>query len=124
METIFAIAKSDELPPDTLAVDLESERIRVLVAENIYDTVNTLRGLGHGRPIILNSVYLPAVIQVLETVREGAAAYEARRWYRVFSAKCDHYGIDMEDPDLWRDAQKLLEAPFSEINSNKEILGG
>jgi hypothetical protein len=123
IETIFSLARSDDLEPNTLSVDLEDEKVKILAAANIYDTVNTLRGLGHGRPIILNSVYLPAVMQVLESLKGGGAGFESRRWFRVFNAKCDHLGISLENPDLWLDAQRLLEAPFAEIESKKEALG-
>lgn len=123
METIFSIALMESLPPGTLALNLDAERITVLVASDIYDTVNTLRDLPHGRPITLNSVFLPAVMQVLESLREGAGAFEARRWYKVFEAKCTHLGIDPANCDLWESAQKLLQAPFSEIHRHKEILG-
>jgi hypothetical protein len=123
IETIFSLARSDDLAANTLTVDLDDEKIRILAAGNIYDTVNTLRKLVPSRPIILNSVYLPAVMQVLDSLKEGSASYEGRRWYRVFSAKCDHLQIDVDNPDLWQDAQRLLHAPFAEIETNKETLG-
>lgn len=123
METIFDIAESADLTGGTLSVDLDADRITVLVASDIYETVNTLRNLGHGRPITLNCVFLPAVMQVIDVLREGTSAYEGRRWYRVFEAKCTHLGIDPASCDLWEAAQKLLKAPFLDIHHNKEILG-
>lgn len=123
METIFSIALMETLPSGTFSLNLDAERITVLVAQDIYETVNTLRGLGHGRPITLNSVFLPAVMQILDILREGGESYEGRRWYRVFDAKCTHLGIDPARCDLWESAQKLLQTPFLEIHRNKEILG-
>jgi hypothetical protein len=123
METIFSIALMDSLPSGTFALNLDAERITVLVASDIYDTVNSLRKLPHGCPITLNSVFLPAVMQVLDTLREGAGTFEGRRWYKVFEAKCTHLGIDPANCDLWESAQKLLQSPFSEIHRHKELLG-
>jgi hypothetical protein len=123
IETIFTLAKSDELAPNMLTVDLDDDKIRILAAPNIFDTVNTLGELPQSKPIILNSVYLPAVMQVLESLKGASASYEGRRWHRVFTAKCDHYQIDTENPDLWKDAQRLLRAPFGDIERNKETLG-
>jgi hypothetical protein len=122
MESIFTIAKADDLENGTLSVFLESDKIKILVAPDIHDTVNRLRGLAHGKPIVLNSVYLPAVMQVLDNLRDSASTYEGRRWYKVFDAKCSHLGINLLTPDLWKDAQKLLQTPFSEINKSREIL--
>lgn len=124
METIFSIALMESLPSGTFSLNLDAERITILVAQDIYETVNSLRGLAHGRPITLNSVFLPAVMQVLDILREGAEPYEGRRWYRVFEAKCTHLGIDPENCDLWESAQRLLQAPFLEIHNKKELLGG
>ncbi len=123
IETIFTIAKADDLEDGMLSVLLDSDRIKVLVAPDIFSTVNNLRGNARGKSIVLNSVFLPAVIQVLDSLRDGATAYEGRRWYRIFTAKCDHLGIDVEAPELWRDAQRLLEVPFKQIQINKEALG-
>lgn len=100
IETIFSIAKSDQLESGMLSVSLDSDRIKVLAAADIYETVNRLKSTEHARAVILNSVFLPAVIQVLDSLRDGASAYEGRRWYRVFSAKCDHLGIHLFAPDL------------------------
>jgi len=123
METIFSIALFEELPAGSFSLNLDADRITVLVASDIYETVNTLRGLGHGKPITLNTVFLPAVMQVLDVLREGGEAYDGRRWYRVFQEKCTHLNIDPADCDLWEAAQKLLQAPFLEIHKNKELLG-
>lgn len=122
IETIFTIAKSEELASGTLDVFLESEKIQISVAADIYDTVNRLRELPNGKPVILNSVFLPAVMQVLDSMGGDTGAYEPRRWYRVFDAKCIHLAINKESPNLWEDAQKLLQQPFKAIHSNREIL--
>lgn len=124
METIFSLVEAPDLADSMLSLQLDSERIKILAASNIYQRLNTLRGLGTGKPIVLNSVYLPAVMEVLNNMRDGANGNEGRRWHRVFTAKCQHLGIQLESPDLWQNAQKLLEIPFSEINNSREILGG
>jgi hypothetical protein len=122
IETIFTIAKSEELASGTLDVFLESDKIRILVAADIYETVNRLRELPKGKPFMLNSVFLPAVMQVLDGMKGDTDAIEFRRWYRVFDAKCTHLAINKEAPNLWEDAQKLLQSPFKAIHSNREIL--
>jgi hypothetical protein len=123
METIFSLVEAPHLTNGMLAVDLDSERVKILVAADIYQQLNTLRGMGTGKRIVLNSVYLPAVMEVLNVLRGGAGIYEGRRWHRVFTAKCEHLGIKPESPELWIDAQKLLEMPFAEISRSAEILG-
>ena len=116
LETIFTISESAILGDDELSVFLESDTIKILAAPNIYQNLNSLRDVGAGRTIILNSVYLPAVMEVLDSLKDSGSEYESLRWYKVFTAKCDHLGIKIDAPNLWKDAQKLLKMPFREIN--------
>ncbi len=123
METIFSLAEAADLEGGSLALQLDSDRIKILVASDIYQQLNTLRGMALGKSIVLNSVYLPAVMQVLDTLRGGASGFEGHRWHRVFTAKCEHLGIAPDNADLWRDAQRLLQMPFSAISNATETLG-
>lgn len=120
IETIFTIALSETLDPGMMAVELESEKIRILVAPDIHSTVNEMRGLKAGRPIVVNTVYLPAIMQVLDILRDNSDAYDGKRWHRVFLAKCDHLGINTSDPEIWHDAQKLLHSPFTSVQAIHE----
>lgn len=123
IESIFSLAKSSGLADGEFSLDLDDDKIKILVAESAYERVNALRHASHGKPIILNSVYLPAIMQVLDMLKPGGGLYEGRRWHKVFTAKCDFFRIDIGNPDLWEDAQKLLERPFLEIEKNKELMG-
>jgi len=123
VDTIFSLVESEDLPAGTFSIQMDGDRIRILSASDLYGTVNQLRGLKVGKPVVLNSVYLPAAMEVLDTLRSGAGEYEGRRWHRVFTAKCDYLGINPADAELWRDAQKLLQQPFSEVLAVKELLG-
>lgn len=124
MDTIFSIAEAKNLADGQLAVTLDSERIKILAASDIFQQLNTLRGNGTGSKIVLNSVYLPAIMEVLNTLKDGSNGYEGLRWFKVFNAKCEHLGINPESPDLWQSAQKLLDMPFKEIVNSRDILEG
>jgi hypothetical protein len=62
--------------------------------------------------LLLNGVYLPAVMEVLRNLASERQLYEQRRWYRPFVARCEHLSIDVGDPSLLEDAQKLLSDPY------------
>lgn len=123
VETIFSIVEAAQLDPDSFALQLDSEKIQILVASNIYQKVNTLRKMTVGGPVVFNSIYLPAVMEVLSNLKDGAGGYEGKRWHRVFTAKCEHLGIKLDGNDLWQNAQKLLRNPFSQINNCVEFAG-
>lgn len=123
METIFSLAEAPQLEGGRLALELDSDRIKILVASDTYQQLNALRGMALGKSIVLNSVYLPAVMQVLDSLRGGASGFEGRRWHRVFTAKCEHLGIELNNADLWRDAQRLLQMPFCAISNATAKIG-
>lgn len=62
MDTIFSIVKDETLPADELSVNPDADRIQILVAGNIHQKVNDLRAKKFGHSIVLNGVYLPAVM--------------------------------------------------------------
>jgi hypothetical protein len=124
IDSIFSLLESKQLEPDTFSLNLDADKIQILVASNAYSNVNALRGVGPGLPVILNGVYLPAVMEVLDSLRDGYGMYEGRRWLNVFKAKCDHLGIDIEAAELWKSAQRLLNSPFAEISKKAELFGG
>ncbi|MBT5378969.1 MAG: hypothetical protein HOL08_07940 [Opitutae bacterium] len=115
IETIFSLAVNKERPERELGLKLDADKITILVAPNTYEAINGFRNSGQGKSIMLNSVYLPAVMEVLSNLRDNAGAYESNRWYRPFTAKCDHYSIDLNNPNLLEDSQKLLKAPFGSL---------
>jgi hypothetical protein len=121
IDSIFSIVQAADLMDDELSVNPDSEKIQLLVASNIYQGFNRLRALPHGKPIVLNSVFLPAVMEVLDMIRQSPLEYEGRRWYRIFKAKCEYLDVDLAAPKLWLDAQKLLNTPFGGVRSNPQL---
>lgn len=60
----------------------------------------------------MNAVYLPAVMTVLGELKGSQGAHAERRWFHPFSQKCLLKNVDIDNPDLLTDAQKLLEMPL------------
>lgn len=115
IESIFELAVGDGVPKGQFQVGLDSERITIVAEKDTYEAVYNIRNVPLGRHILLNSVYLPAVMQVLSVLQDGSGSYQERRWYRVFTAKCTLDGIDTQNPDLLGDAQKLLKSPLTRV---------
>ncbi len=124
IETIFSLALNDEISEREIGLQLDGDKITILVAPNTYNAINGFRGGKPGKSILLNSIYLPAVMEVLNSLSENAEAYESRRWYRPFTAKCDHLSVDLDAPALWEDAQKLLMTPFGKLLDIREDFSG
>lgn len=121
METIFELVTDDDVPNGETRVSLEREKIGISANKETRKGLHAMRGSGVGRIALLNGVYLPAVMEILAAVSEGVGSYENYRWFAVFSARCSHLGINIENIDLLADAQKLLRSPLGRLVSSKEF---
>ncbi len=111
MESIFALVSSPEEPEGRLSVKLDAEKITIIAGEETFRMVNLLR-YSPGRAAALSSIYLPAVMEVLDALRADPGAYDQKRWKTPFAAKCTIAGIDC-DGGLFENAQTLLEHPIA-----------
>lgn len=114
-DSIFELAKSDDVPVNTFRVDHDRDRITILSNEETYNSISSIREMNRGRDVIMNTVYLPAVVEVISRLQVGGMNVEGRRWYRIFKAKCDDLGLNPANPDVspLDLAQRLLRGPFA-----------
>ena len=118
IESIFELDHSPDVPEGTLQVDPDRDRIMILADPKTYETIRLLREQAGRRPVVMNAVYLPAVMEVLDALRESGGGYQGRRWYQTFLAKCDAMGIDPSaGSSILESAQKLLGSPVGSLAS-------
>lgn len=122
MATIFSLAENPDVPEGETAIDLGQDKIVINASGATYQAITELRALNpQAQVVLLNSVFLPAVMEVLANLSDdGKSQFDDRRWFRIFSAKCDHLNINIENSDVLEDAQKLLKSPFGKIVKYKE----
>ena len=111
LESIFRLKRSEEIPEGQFQLGLDSEAIEILAHPALYDVLYSLREQALMRDLLLPSLYLPAIMSVLDSMREND--FSDKRWYSVMSARCNTEGIDVTaDLDLAAASQKLLDAPI------------
>ena len=120
-DTIFTLARNDEVPAGQIMVQTDDDKIKILASSGTYTFIYQLRANPTGQIILLNSVYFPAVMEVLSVLRNPDESIKEKRWYRTFNAKCEHLGINPENGESLKDAQKLLNSPFGRIEKSKPI---
>lgn len=112
IESIFEIDRSPDIREGTLQVELERDHITILTGEKTHETIMLLREQRTGKPVVMNSVYLPAVMEVLDALQSGEDQYQPYRWHAPFIARCDARGVDPgADISILESAQKLLDTP-------------
>jgi hypothetical protein len=121
-ESIFTLAANDGLQRGELAVDPEGDKITIFVHSDTKDSVDSIRNDQRGRTVLLNAVYLPALMQVLSEMSQRGKTFETKAWYRIFTGKCAATGIDPAVGDTLQNAQRLLKYPFARIEEQKERL--
>jgi hypothetical protein len=122
IESIFQLCRNDDVPPDQIALQLDGETIDIMACEATYKKIHSMRGSYPGRAVLLNSIYLPAVMNVLGVLREDGVQYEDRRWKRIFMARLDHLGIDVASAEPLESAQRVLVSPFGKIVADVQAL--
>lgn len=122
MESIFNLAVNPTVPDAEIRVDADCEKITIHCGKDVYHTICNLRLTKKGKDILINSVYLPAVMEVLSILKDGTQGLHEKKWFNVFNAKCEHLSIDYTSGSLLDSAQKLLKAPISRLNSIGEDL--
>ena len=61
-------------------------------------------------------------MEVLSTLQQDPGPYQDKRWFKVFNAKCTHENINLDNPELLKDAQRLFRSPLQRaINVMKEM---
>lgn len=119
MESIFSLVASPSQPQGQLSVKLDDEKITIIADDETFKMINLLR---HSpvKATLLSSIYMPAVMEVLDALRENPDAYEDRRWKQPFAAKCTVAGIDYNG-SLLESAQTLLDMPVSRLETVVEV---
>lgn len=112
VESIFELDSSPDIPEGILRIELERDKITILVGKKTHESILLLRGQAQGRPVVMNAIYLPAVMEVLDAMKDGGEQYEGFRWYTPLMARCDSKGIDPTvEISLLECAQSLLDSP-------------
>lgn len=123
-ESIFSLAANEHLPRGEMAVDLERDKITIFVSPRTKDIVDSIRNEPRGRTVLLNALYLPAVMHILSEVSQRGSTLEEFSWHRVFIAKCAALGVNPDSGDALQCAQRVLNYPFARIEEQAERLFG
>ena len=121
-ESIFVLAEDPEVEQGEVRVDPGVPKITIRVASGTKARLENLRNLPQGRAILLNAIYLPAVMEVLSELRMNEGMYEAYDCHRIFKAKCDSEGVEPQTTGPLEGAQRLLSGPLNQLFRFEEEL--
>lgn len=120
--SIFKLAINESIENDIVIVDIESETIEIHVNEQTMRLIENMRAQSRYRSLVLNSIYLPAVMDVLSKLSTDAERLSDKGWYKPFMARCDVMGIDVSNINPLKDAQMLLNKPIRKLEKILEAI--
>jgi hypothetical protein len=113
IESIFEIAASDEVVEGLFEVDPGGDRVLIRMGQETYQLVQNLRESDTAsRAVVMNSLYVPVVMEVLHRLSHGPEDFQSHRWFEPFHRRCDAFDVSLEGGALLSDAQKMLNLPF------------
>lgn len=116
LESIFTLVKHEDVPKGSFRINPEEEAIQIMVHPDLHTFLGLLRGRADMCDVMLSSVFLPAIMSVLDIMR-GESDFQDKRWHGVMTARCKAEGIDIENHDFAESAQKLLDAPLGSLQA-------
>lgn len=122
LETIFDLKVAENVPEGEFEIDLRRERITILAGPQTKHLVDTLREMkGPESAVVMNGLYIPTIMTVLSSIgTHGDDDYAGFRWLEPFRRRCERLEIEPSVTTAFRDAQRLLEVPFRDLQKLTE----
>ncbi|KRM17305.1 hypothetical protein FC40_GL001202 [Ligilactobacillus hayakitensis DSM 18933 = JCM 14209] len=114
-KNIDSIIKVTRSVKETMQIDLDSDIAYVRLPEKQFEIYLGYKDLNN----ITNSMIIyPALIQILNYVKENQDAFEEKQWYKVIEKRCEVLEIDIDemkrgDINPIEVAQRILEDPVA-----------
>jgi len=114
--SIFEFNQNDRIEPGEFLIRTEDAYVTIEVNPSLYQKVKIAEQNLQSQAVILNSLYVPVVMHLLQEISMDPSIPENYRWANIISAKGARLGIDVTDPNsMVLNAQKLLDMPFSKL---------
>jgi hypothetical protein len=115
--SIFDWSKDPELAEGQWRLNLDGERVEIVVSPTQLDILTQAGVTKRNQAIIRNSVIFGAILEIVNTLK-GKNDYSERRWARNVLSKCASLGMVLtESSDAVEIAQKLMARPLVALNA-------
>ena len=115
--SIFELVKANKLSDGMWRIDHANDRVRIELSSQDHARFTAARENVNNADYIMNSVYLPALIWLLQEGDEGSDELSDRRWFRAVNARLEEINSPLLGSESNRviDAQHLLDCPFMKL---------
>jgi len=116
--SIFGHKPQSNLPDGCWDLDLAEDRVWIVMSTTDTERYMAARDRANNQPegqYLMNGLYLPVLIAVLNNVDQNTDEYQDARWFSSLNQRLEAVGcrtLGEASSNRWIDAQKLLESPF------------
>lgn len=119
VRSIFEFHQNEDVEPGEFRIRTDENYVTIEVNPSVYMSVKSAEQDRPSRLFILNSLYVPVVMQLLYELKHDPDLAENKRWAGTIVGKANQKGLNIEDDNaLAFNAQKLLEMPFGKLAAN------
>ena len=119
--SIIGSRPSSSVPNGRWELELAEDRVWIVMSESDRELYVAARNRANNRPegqYLMNGLYLPALIAVLNEVDRNVEEYSEYRWFasldhRLQAVDCRQLGSP--NANRWIDAQRILDMPFTKM---------
>lgn len=123
LNSVIELVEADDVEMGRVEVGLDSDMMQIKVNPRQKKLLDSWRGQANLRPVLFNSIYLPAVMDAIRAMSQSSD-YEDEKWHKAFTGACAGLGEEIEEGvDCLDVAQKLLKSPLEKLNGSA-IMGG
>ena len=132
-DSLFSVVREmrlDQNEEKPIHFQLDPERIKIFVNEEVYSAYIQYQNNLTMRPLIMSVLVMPALTYMMEELRHGYEEYENYRWFVKFSKFYQQQGKDFIDHVIYGEqtitdiVQEMLQLPIGKTFLNmQEMLG-
>lgn len=115
LESVFVLQPDPTITSPRFELGIEGQAVEIHVSPELFAQLIELRN-GRTRGLLVTSLYLPCIVELLSIIATDGPKAELR-WYQAIDARCNQLGITLDNRDLARKAQALLNEPLGSMYS-------
>lgn len=115
LESVFVLQPDPEITSPRFELGTEGQAVEIHVSPDLFAQLNELRN-GGAKDLLVTSLYLPCIVELLSIIATDGPQPELR-WYQAIEARCNQLSITLDNRDLARKAQALLNDPLGSMYS-------
>ena len=118
--SIFSIIRSVDPIESIMRVDLNNQKITVILPWKTHSQYNSIKDYLDLQPVLHSMIIIPALVYTFSTLKESGEQifeYESKRWFIALKKACKNMEIDLDSEGIQNIdplviSQKLINSPI------------